>query len=470
MIPVSVLYFIIFLEGYIVLSTELLAIRLLIPFTGSGTDTVSIIIAAVLLPLSFGYFAGGRFKKRCAKGKARTVRGKLIFNLVLSAVILTFGLSYVFLDGAFDITRKTLGTSNRLVLTTLYAFLFVVIPVYLLGQTVPLISNYFSRDRLSAIAGRILFFSTLGSFAGAIFSTLIFMTLLGVHHTASITIGCMALLVFVLARKKTSGSVLASLACLAITLFLNSNAAMEHLNIVSNNRYSVVQVESDGYGVRKMILNRTSASTIYEGTPEPYMAYNLFIEDNFLASLEGEGEKKSILVLGAGGFTLGRRDEKNDYVYVDIDPTLKAITEEKLLQEKLPPNNKYVAMDARAYLLQTDETYDVIVLDLFRDPVSVHENLNTQEFFTSVRNHLKKGGVMVANYWASPTFSDTYSRNLDFTLRSVFPLLNRQVIDIFDVWKREKDWHNIIYSYVHHTEPLHAYTDMKNTIIYDKPL
>jgi hypothetical protein len=47
-------------EGYILLSSELLAIRLSIPFVGSGTDTISIIIAAVLLPLAFGYYQGGK--------------------------------------------------------------------------------------------------------------------------------------------------------------------------------------------------------------------------------------------------------------------------------------------------------------------------------------------------------------------------------------------------------------------------
>jgi len=53
------LFFIIFLEGYIVLSAELLAIRQTLPFVGSGTDTVSIIIAAVLMPLAFGSILGG---------------------------------------------------------------------------------------------------------------------------------------------------------------------------------------------------------------------------------------------------------------------------------------------------------------------------------------------------------------------------------------------------------------------------
>ena len=184
MAPITTLFLIIFLEGYVVLSTELLAIRLLIPFTGSGTDTVSIIIAAVLLPLAFGYYAGGRFKSR----PGMTVRRRLILNLVIAAAILTPGLSYVFLAWAFTTLQKETGCHNRIALTTLYSLLFVVYPVFLLGQTVPLISNYFSRERLSLIAGRILFFSTMGSFMGAVFGTLVLMTMLGVHHTVSITV------------------------------------------------------------------------------------------------------------------------------------------------------------------------------------------------------------------------------------------------------------------------------------------
>lgn len=56
------LFTLIILEGYVVLSSELIAIRLNLPFVGSGTDTISIIIAAILMPLAFGYHAGGRFK------------------------------------------------------------------------------------------------------------------------------------------------------------------------------------------------------------------------------------------------------------------------------------------------------------------------------------------------------------------------------------------------------------------------
>ena len=51
----TLFYSIILAEGYVVLSTELLAIRLLIPFVGNSTETLSIIIAAVLMPLAIAF-------------------------------------------------------------------------------------------------------------------------------------------------------------------------------------------------------------------------------------------------------------------------------------------------------------------------------------------------------------------------------------------------------------------------------
>ena len=58
------LFAVILLEGFVVLAFELLAIRQLIPFVGSSTDVVAIVIGAVLMPLSFGYYSGGDFKMK----------------------------------------------------------------------------------------------------------------------------------------------------------------------------------------------------------------------------------------------------------------------------------------------------------------------------------------------------------------------------------------------------------------------
>ena len=73
------------------------------------------------------------------------------------------------------------------------------------------------------------------------------------------------------------------------------------------------------------------------------------------------------------------------------------------------------------------------------------------------------------SYFGSPTFSDAYSRNLDATLRSVFPYMNRHTIQTFNGWKRDDNWANIAYSYIDVNDDGHIYTDNKNTSVYDRP-
>jgi spermidine synthase len=183
-------------------------------------------------------------------------------------------------------------------------------------------------------------------------------------------------------------------------------------------------MESADAGARALKLNRSFASIIHMYSTEPFTEYAIYINDNFLEPVRESGPKKSILVLGAGGFALGRSDVKNDYVYVDIDASLKKISEEDFLKEDLTPNKKFVAMDARAFLMQTKDKFDLIIVDLCRDPVSMPENMATQEFFQSVKNRLNEDGLMISNYWASANLSDAYSRSLDQTLRTVFPTVN----------------------------------------------
>ena len=471
-IPVMTLFLVIFLEGYAVLSAELLAIRLIIPFTGSGTDTISIIIAAVLMPLAFGYYYGGRFTQKHRHGKrAFTVRKKLLLNLTVAIAVLTIGLSYSFLHWGADTLYLYTGMSNRIWLTTLYALLFLVYPVYLLGQTVPLISNYFGRTRMPRIAGRVLFYSTIGSFMGSIFCTLVLMTYLGVHHAVSITLFCLVLAVILLSKRKLNIFSAGATLCFLLSLLINSDYAMSRRDIVANNKYHMVQItDYDHDNSRWMKINDNMSSALYKDRDEPYFNYAKYLHSHFIEPLQWSPVKKEILVIGAGGFTIGRHDKRNSYVFLDLDADLLAISEEQFLEEKLGANKQFIAEPARAYLYNNDRKFDLIILDVFRGQTSTPEHLVTREFFQQVKNHLKAGGVMVGNYMLSANFSDEFTVNLDNTMRSVFYNLNRQVIAPYNGWATDAKWVNVIYSYHHNPDASRAvYTDNLNSSHFDKP-
>src|SRR4051812_3575376 len=170
--PSLILLAAIALKGYVVLAVELLAIRQLTPYVGNATDTVAIVIAAVLLPLAFGYEAGGR--AGFDVGDESGMRRRLARNLLIAALILGLGLSHPSLVGFFEAV-EALGVTQRLVQTAFYASLFLVYPVYLLGQTIPLVGYCFTYADLPRSTGKMLFFSTLGSFTGSVVSTLVLM-------------------------------------------------------------------------------------------------------------------------------------------------------------------------------------------------------------------------------------------------------------------------------------------------------
>ncbi len=464
------LFIVIIVEGYVVLSTELLAIRQTMPFVGSGTETVSIIIAAVLMPLAFGYYFGGRWHPKKFMGRRMTIRRKLILNIIVSAVILLFGMSYVPLN-AFFYTLTTLEFTNRLFLTALYAVLFIVIPVYLLGQTIPLVSNYFTSQKLSQITGRMLFFSTLGSFMGAVFSTIVLMATIGVNYTACVNFALLAFLVFLLSKKKMAEPVIVALAVAGFAFYLNSGAQLAKFNIVENNQYNNVAVFKDKMGNRNISINNNADSRLGpDGRKHEYLE---FIERVAIDPIRSGPAPREILVVGSGGFTFGHEDAYNHYDFIDIDKSLLGISEEYILREKLKPNKTFHPVEARAYLNNTDKKYDIILLDAFRGDLTIPENLVTREFFTQVKGHLKENGLVIANFGISPSFRSAFSRNLDNTFRVVFPHVSRIAInEKYLLWEEEPDFlANVIYIYRENKDEnaTEIYTDDKNRSFYDKP-
>ncbi|MGH1457023.1 MAG: fused MFS/spermidine synthase [Alphaproteobacteria bacterium] len=446
------LFVIIILEGFIVLSSELMAIRLTIPFVGSGTDTISIIIAAVLMPLAIGYHAGGNFKKKRPDGTYRTIRTKLINNILISAAFLIPALSYFILQ-FFFFAMDEAGIENNIIQTTLYCLFFIVTPVFLLGQTVPLISNYFSKERLSQITGKMLCFSTLGSFGGSIITTLVLMQYIGTHHTVSVLFALMSILVLMLAKKNMRTKTLIILGMFGFSIMINSNQIMEMLHIVKNNKYSTMMImtlDEENNEIPHLIINNNDSSKYAKETTEKH-EYIEFAEKITIEAIPETAAPKDVLIIGAGGFTYGHNDKKNNFVYIDIDKDLKEISEKYILKEKLKPNKIFYPLPARAYLGSTNKKFDIILLDAYLGGLSIPEHLVTQEFFTEIKEHLNDKGVLVSNFILSPNFNNIFSKNIDNTLRSVFPYISRHdAHNDYKIWtKSQSENSNFVYIYKH---------------------
>lgn len=471
------LFLIILIEGYVVLAAELLAIRQLVPFVGSGTEIVSIVISAVLLPLAVGYHAGGRaYRTHFARTRRRekhapSIRRILLKNIVSALGILTLGLSYLFLEFFFGLLGAV-GLTNRLLQTALYSALFLVYPVFLLAQTVPLVSGYFSRARLSEITGRMLFFSTAGSFLGSVFSTIVLMSTIGVNNTVIATLALLSVPVLMLTRRRLAYETALAAFALTIALVMNNNAALRSFNIVSNNNYSTVAVYDLPEMHGKLFNINRSASSMITADPAKNFKYWQYIESTFIQPVLRAEPKKDILIVGAGGFTLGMDDEHNNYTFVDIDGSLKNVAEKYFHGKKLPPNKHFVPASARAFMHREPSQYDLIVLNAFTNIISVPMEVTTREFLAETKARLKPGGIVVSNVISSPNFADAFTLRYDNTFAAVFPAYTRQVIGPFNPWQVNdaKQQSNVLYVYYNRPKATDAtvYSDDRNTYSLDR--
>lgn len=473
----AALYLLIFIEGYVVLSAELLAIRQLVPYVGSGIETVAVVIAAVLVPLALGYYKGGAFRP----GKHGSTRRYLIKNFLRAQLFLAAGISYLILELLFYGLSEIFG-AMRVLKTVLYSAVFLVYPVYLLGQTVPLLTNYLARGKKSAAAvtGRVLFFSTLGSFIGAAAAPLFWTAFFGVNVAVIVTLTLITAMILLLEResllsffsrdKKLPVHAWLSVFLALLIITINSFSAVSGAGVLAMTPYSTVKVDipEDEPDSRIFNINNSSSAKI-AGPKGRKFAYQRFIERFYLDRLREDPRCPcDILVVGAGGFAVGADDVFNRYVYIDIDKALLPLAETFFHQKKLEGNKEFVVTPARAYLRETEDTFDIILLDAFSNLTAIPPQLVTAEFFTDVKARLRESGTVLFNVILDPYFGDAFSVKIDNTFRTVFPHVTRQITAYEKKPRAGAVYHNVVYAYTDNAYySREIYTDNKNATFLD---
>jgi hypothetical protein len=110
---------------------------------------------------------------------------------------------------------------------------------------------------------------------------------------------------------------------------------------------------------------------------------------------------------------------------VEIDAELSEIG-----REYFDMNNPRLHLyheDARPFLRRIDAEYDQVSVDAYRQPY-IPFYLTTVEFFETVRDRLRPGGVLVVNA-GHPEGQDDLEKVLTATIREVFPNVLRDPIE-----------------------------------------
>lgn len=412
---------IVFIEGFCSLGAEIIALRRLVPHVGSSIVVTAPTIGFFLLALALGYAAGARISNRYLLVVAR--------NFLISALLLGLGFSTPFVTGLFEhIAPVWLA----------YVLLVggVLCPIaWLLGQTVPALTNLMQTRRTGEASGMALYWSTLGSFLGSLGLSLLIMQWLGISAAVAVCAVLLLLGALFLSLQQSpetqqphwrAWTIFTTL--LVLTTGLNSPAVRNQLTndptSVTETAYADYAVLNthtpEGDAIRVFKVNSSTASLIGDGEPSRYARYINYLRRTLLDDLKFR--ERDILVLGAGGFTLSHKEPSNRYTYVDIDPAIQQIAEQQFLRE--PIRGKFVVDDARHFVAmaghEPQARFDAVVVDVYSSHHNIPSHLVTREFWRDTRSVLKPQGVMLANLILDSSLQSDYARNVLATIESVY--------------------------------------------------
>jgi spermidine synthase len=405
------------------LGAEIAAARLLAPWFGASTIVWANTIAVVLVALSIGYALGGRFADRDPRpaGLARIV--------LLAAVLLSV---VPFVSGPF--LHQAVRAVDELSAATFVGSLFGVgallaLPLVLLGM----VSPYAVRLEVDHVsdagrtAGRLYAISTVGSLTGTFLSSLLLIPVVGTRRTFLILAAAMALSALPhLARGRLPAVVVpvAILGLIALpTGTVKSAEGADRVIWEKETEYQYARVVEAPDGDRTLELNEGHAvHSVYR--KGEWLTGNYWDEMLVLALAGGHAPPRSVAILGnAAGTTaraIGHYFPETAVDAVEIDPALTEVGRE--LFDLAGPRLRTHAADARPWLRATSRTFDVIMVDAYRQPY-IPFYLATREFFALVRDHLAPGGLVVINV-GHPEQSDQLEKVLAATMRAEFGSAN----------------------------------------------
>jgi spermidine synthase len=412
---------VVFVVGACILGAEIAAARLLAPSFGASTIVWANTIGVVLVALSIGYWYGGRLADRDP-----TPEG--LYKVVLLSALLLGAVPFVadpFLEVAVDALDSI---SAGAAAGSLVAVLFLIaVPVLVSGAVAPyaLRLAVTGVEEAGRISGRLYAISTVGSLFGTFLSALLLIPLVGTRRTFLVFALALALVAVAgLARRSLVlvPVVLVGLIALPVGTVKGEDGARVIREVETEYQYARVVERPDGR--RQLELNEGQAvhSVLRPGS---YLTDDYW--DDFLVAPFAilDRAPRRIAILGNAAGTTARAyghffpDTHVDGV--EIDGELTEIGRE--LFDLRGPHLRTFTADARPYLRATDERYDAILVDAYRQPY-IPFYLATREFFRLVRDRLTPGGVLLVNV-GHPEGSDDLEKVLSATIGDAFATVLR---------------------------------------------
>lgn len=434
-----------FTTGAVVMALEILGSRLLAPVFGNSLYVWGALIGVILAAMSSGYAMGGWLADRHPGG--RVLAGLLLGSGCWTLLLAWKGQPVMFAVSAW-LQDPRWGPCVA-------ASLLLAPPAFGLSGALPALLRLSIADmgHLGRHTGGMIAVSTVGSLVGTwgtafyLLSWLGSMTMVAVLGGVQLALGLLwwwrAVAVRAGAPVRAVGGLVLFLCCVVLGwLALHPDLVLPTPIYQEDSPYQQVRVREDDL-LRYLILDRTFHAVMWKVDPvQLFLPYSQLM----VAALALVPDPHRGLILGHGGGSLAKwlarywPDLELDLV--EVDPSVVRVAED-YFDYSAAKGHRVFVKDARAFLRDTSEQYDVIWVDVFaRHLIPFH--LTTREFFTELRARLKPDGVAAVNLASSGAGPDRQRvQAVIATLRTVFP-----VIEAFGVkgpWETKTGAENLIF-------------------------
>lgn len=412
--PRPLLYLLVLTAGMTTMATEMSGSRLIAPYFGNSLFIWANLIGLILIYLTIGYYLGGKLADRRPEPQ-------LLCWLTMTAAASIAALPFVArpvmglaIEGVEQISAGAFLGSFAVTV------LLFAIPVTILGMVPPFAIRLRMTGVESAgnVSGSLYALSTVGSIIGTFLPVLVLIPWIGTRDTMLLFAGMLAAVsVTGLGSRLWAGVPLIILVGLAVpqgAIKPDPDSIFE-----TESPYQYIQVVDKG-GTKYLKLNEGWAvHSVYN--PNRLLTGGVWDYFSIAPWFGSESAPEKVLVIGSAAGSVTRQLTTFypgvEIDGVEIDPDV--VDAGRRYFDMSKPNLTVHVADGRPFLKTSDDSWDFIAIDAFRQPY-IPFYLTTREFFEEVEEHLADNGVVMINVGKTPGDS-AVADAIAATMRDVYP-------------------------------------------------
>jgi spermidine synthase len=258
------------------------------------------------------------------------------------------------------------------------------------------------------IAGKIFFWSTLGSIVGSLSAGFLLIPHLGISQIM-IAVGIVLFFLgfFGLLGSGWSKRNLLCLFVFATLAFVRSFYELQQKEpqviFAKDGIYEKIRIwegSYDDHPTRFLRQDRTSSAAMFLDTEDPRDLVYDYTKYHFLYKVLNP-QLKDILFIGGGAYTMPKAMLKelpnSDISVCEIEPCLIELGKKYFRLPDTPRLHHYLE-DGRRHLSTSEKKYDMIFSDVYYSLESVPAHFTSQEFFQLAKSRLQKNGIFLGNF------------------------------------------------------------------------